>query len=81
MRRDQLPARRQREPRRRRIQAADATFRRLLADITMARRARLLVERGEPRPKEIELTKELEDGAWRHLVNYVAAKAFADIWQ
>ena len=63
MRRVQLPARRLRRPGGRRIKAADPTFCRLFADITMARRARLLVGRVEARPKDIELTTELEDEA------------------
>jgi hypothetical protein len=56
--------------------AADPTFCRLCADITLARDVEQLIRRGEVDREHIETIKELERRAWKHLAEYVDATAF-----
>jgi hypothetical protein len=57
--------------------AADPTFVRLFADISLAKDIEQRIRHGRANPDKLRYAQELERRAWQHLANYTAAQAFA----
>jgi hypothetical protein len=56
----------------------DVIFCQLCADITMAKGVEQRIMSGIIDSRHLNDVRELERRAWRHMVNYIAAKAFVD---